>query len=331
MVQRYTGEVESAAIIRSASRQESTMGSTNSAPLGGVLPVFQTPFLDDESIDWETLEAELHWLFDRGANAVVMALASELLRLSGDERERMAQFVCETVGERGPVVVSVGAERSIVAERFARHAEASGASAVMAIPPISVSPSSAELRSYYERLLRATTLPVIIQDASGYVGQVIPLELQSQLLDEYGAARVLFKPEAVPIGPRLTALMEATGGRARIFEGSGGGALLESHRRGVSGTMSGADVHVGIVALWRALEANDDERAYRLSLPITTMVSYERSLDAFLAIEKHLLVKQGVFKNVRTRGPVDFVLDDVTRSEVDRLFEFILEAARAAD
>ena len=304
------------------------MAAADFTTFAGVLPVFQTPFLDDESIDWQTLEGELNWLFDRGADAVVMALASELLRLSGNERERMAEFVCDRMGSRGPVIVSVGAESSVVAEHFARHAESCGAAAVIAIPPISDSPNASELGGYYERLLRATTIPLIIQDASGYVGKVIPLDLQARLLDEHGPERVLFKPEAVPIGPRLTELLNATGGRARIFEGSGGGALLESHRRGVSGTMSGADLQEGIVALWRALESGDDDRAYRLSLPITTMVSYQKSLDAFLAIEKHLLVKQGVFKNVRTRGPVDFVLDDVTRNEADRLFEFIQEAVR---
>jgi 4-hydroxy-tetrahydrodipicolinate synthase len=46
----------------------------------------------------------------------------------------------------------------------------------------------------------------------------------------------------------------------------------------------------------------------------------QNSLDAFLAIEKYLLAKQGVFRNSRVRGPVGFVLDKQTRCEVDRLF-----------
>ena len=31
-------------------------------PLAGVLPVFQTPYHDDESIDFETLRREIDWL-----------------------------------------------------------------------------------------------------------------------------------------------------------------------------------------------------------------------------------------------------------------------------
>ena len=34
--------------------------------LAGVLPVFQTPFEEDESIDWTTLAKEIDWLLAEG-------------------------------------------------------------------------------------------------------------------------------------------------------------------------------------------------------------------------------------------------------------------------
>jgi len=58
----------------------------------------------------------------------------------------------------------------------------------------------------------------------------------------------------VPIGPRLSQLLAATGGKARVFEGTGGIALIDSFQRGIVGTMPGADLIDGIVALWRAPE-----------------------------------------------------------------------------
>src|SRR5690606_13268330 len=109
----------------------------------------------------------------------------------------------------------------------------------------------------------------------------------------------LFKPEATPIGPKLSALRDATSGKARVFEGTGGIALVDSYRRGIVGTMPGADLISGIVALWKALEAGDERRIYELSLPISSIVAIQNSLDAFLAVEKYLLVKQGVFRNTR--------------------------------
>jgi len=298
-------------------------------PLSGVLPVFQTPFNDDETIDFATLEREFDWLFENAADGVVMAMASETLRLSSEERERLAEATCRLGRDRGIVVISVGAEGSTLAERFARHAEAHGADAVMAIPPVSVALGDDEIVRYYERIIRAVRIPLVVQDASGYVGRPMSIELQARLLKDYGPERVQFKPEAVPIGPRLTALREATGGRAQVFEGSGGGALVESFRRGISGTMPGADLIDAIVALWRALNQGDEGRIYHISFPLTSLLSLLYGLDGYLVVEKYLLKKRGIFKNSLVRGPVGFHLDEQTREEIDRRFELLVEAVRA--
>jgi len=295
----------------------------SSLTLGGVLPVFQTPFRSDESIDWETLEREIDWLFASGANGIVMAMVSEVLRLDQAERYEMAQRAVQFARGRGAVIISVGAESSRVAEQHARRATDIGATALMAIPPVSVTTIESELLNYYERIVGASSLPIIVQDASGYVGRPMSIAMQAQLLQKFGPQRILYKPEATPIGPRLSALRDATSGQARIFEGTGGIALVDSYRRGIVGTMPGADLIHGIVALWKALQNDDQERIYQLSLAISSLIALQNSLDAFLAIEKYLLMRQGIFSNPQVRGPVGYRLDDETCSEVDRLFDLI--------
>ena len=295
--------------------------------LRGVLPVFQTPFHPDETIDFATLEREITWLHDCGAHGIVMAMVSETLRLSSEEREELAAAACKFGRARGVVVISVGAESSKVAERYARHAESVGADAVMAIPPVSVGIGEAELLAYYRRIIAAIRIPVIVQDASGYVGKPMPIAMQARLLDEFGPERVLYKPEASPIGPKLSELRDATGGRARVFEGTGGIALVDSFRRGIVGTMPGADLIRGLVPLWNALAAGHTEKADRIHGPLAALISMQTSLDAFLAVEKHLLVRQGIFKNTLVRGPIGFRLDAETTREVDRLFDRMIEAA----
>ena len=148
------------------------------------------------------------------SQAVIWSAGSGLVQLPnpGDQ----------ATSARGVVVISVGAESSKVAERYARHAESVGADAVMAIPPVSVGIGEGELLAYYRRIIEAIRIPVILQDASGYVGKPMPIAMQARLLDEFGPERVLYKPEASPIGPKLSELRDATGGRARVFEGTGG-------------------------------------------------------------------------------------------------------------
>ncbi len=292
--------------------------------LSGVQVVLQLPYHLDESIDFETLGREIDHVFCAGADGLVIAMVTEVLRLSESERHELAEFCCESAGDRGPVVVSVGSESTRVSCELALQAERVGASAVMAIPPVSVGVDESQLCDYYERILQSVGVPVIVQDASGYVGRPMSIELQAGLLDRFGSQRVLFKPEADPIGPRLTALHLATGGRALVFEGSAGIALLDSYRRGVVGTMPGADLVEALVAFWRALEAGDWLRATEISEPLTSLVMLESSLDSFVAVEKHILLRQGVFVNEVIRGPVGFVLDRETRAEVDRRYDRLM-------
>lgn len=291
----------------------------------GILPVFQTPFHDDGSIDFATLEREIDWLFDQKSDGIVMAMVSETLRLSSEERDELADAACRLAAGRGTCVISVGAESTRVALRHARHAESCGATALMAIPPVATGCDADELLGYFRAILGATSIPLIVQDASGYVGRPLPISMLASLLDEFGE-RILFKPEATPIGPRLSALRDATGGWARVFEGSGGIALVDSFRRGIVGTMPGADLITAIVALWIALSAGDEARTTRIGSLLTDVVSLQVGLDGFLAIEKYLLVRQGIFRNENIRGPVGFRLDDETRREVDRRFDALMAA-----
>lgn len=306
-------------------RGAGSKSSGQSEVLSGVFPVFQTPFRDDDSIDRDMLEHEIRWMDEHGVNGIVMAMVSETLRLSGEERRRLAEMACDIGLAYGPVIVSVGAESTKVAVEYALHAQGVGASALMAIPPTTVPCLDDQLADYYRSLLDATEVPLVIQDASGYVGRPMSIGLQARLLDEY-RGRVLFKPEAVPIGPRLTELRESTEGAARVFEGSGGIALVDSYRRGIVGTMPGAEVCWAIVALWDALETGDEARINAINGPLTALVSMQSGLDGFIAVEKHLLVRQGVFESARVRGPVGFRLDPETTTEVDRLFDLLQSA-----
>ncbi len=297
-----------------------------SPSLQGVLPVLQMPYHEGESIDFDTLGREIDWLYERGVDGVVLAMVSEWLRLDDEERRQVTDHVVRVNDQRGSVIVSIGAESTHSAVANARHAAQAGATAVMAIPPLSIALPEGQLLGYYRPVIESIEIPVIIQDASGYVGLPMPVRMMAQLLDEYGPGRVMFKPEAFPTGPKLSELREATGGKAMVFEGSGGIALVDSYRRGIVGTMPGADLIEGILALWRALVADDWQTVNRLALPMSSLVALQTGLDGFLAVEKHLLVKRGIFKNTIIRGPVGFQLDEETRREVDRLDDLLSAA-----
>ena len=296
----------------------------------GVLPVVQIPYNDDESIDFATFEKEVDWLFDCGVNGIVYGMVSEVLRCTETERDELVRAGVKFARGRGPVVASAGGESIQQAVRHGKAAEQAGAAALMITPPALTRCSSDEITRYYASILSATTLPIIVQDASGYIGNAISIATQAELYRRH-PERILFKPEAPPFGANLSALRDATGGNAAIFEGTGGVALMDSYRRGIQGTMPGADMPWAFVKLWKALELGDEVLARRIHLPIAALISMMTNLDSFLAMEKLFLVKQGIFKSRRVRGPVGFKLDSETELEWLRLFELLLDNCRGGD
>jgi len=292
-------------------------------PLHGVLAIAHTPFTDDDEIDRVALKKSTDWTFYVGADGLGTGMVSETLKLTSDERLSLAEMLVEYTAGRGPVFAAVGAESTKQSLVLAVAAERAGCDAVMVVPPLTSKLSESHLVDHFRAVADAIAIPVIVQDASGYVGQSIPIGVCVKLLEKYGPEKMLFKPEAAPNGPTLSALRDATGGKAKMFEGSGGVFLIDSFRRGIVGTMPGMDLLDGVVAIWKALQRNDEDTAYRVYFPVCALVALQlqAGLDGFLAIEKYLMVKRGLFPSARRRRPYGWELDHETATEVDRLFD----------
>ncbi len=291
-------------------------------PLRGVLAIAHTPFTDADEIDAASLKRSVDWSFAVGADGIGTGMVSETMKLTSDERVSLAKLLVEFVAGRGPVFAAVGAESTKQSLGFAVAAERAGCDAVMAVPPLTAKLSESHLVDHFRALADGISIPIVVQDASGYVGQSIPIAACVKLLDRYGPEKILFKPEAAPNGPTLSALRDATGGRATMFEGSGGIFLIDSFRRGIAGTMPGMDLLDGVVAIWKALQRGDEATAYRVYFPVCAIVALQlqAGLDGFLAVEKHLMVTRGLFPSARRRKPYGWELDAETAAEVDRLF-----------
>ena len=294
--------------------------------LAGVFNVISTPLDNSDEIDQKILKQEIDWLIKCGSNGAVLAMVSEVLRFSASERRKQWQLSLEYLSGRIPLVVSVGAESSAIAVGLAKDAQKDGATAVMATPPSAFVASADEVKNYYQRIIEAVDITVIVQDASNYLGAPIELDTYVELIDKYGDERVQFKPEAKPVKDRLTQLNKISNNRARVFEGQGGIDLLDTHPLGVKGTMPGAEVPWAIVGLWNALEKKDLTTAQAIHTPLAKLISYQTTLDAYVAVEKYLLVKQGVFVNTNQRGPVGFKLDVQTKSKIDLAYSELAAA-----
>jgi 4-hydroxy-tetrahydrodipicolinate synthase len=291
----------------------------------GVYSVVQTPLDENDNIDQSIFKREIDWLIECGVKGLVLAMVSEVMRFSADERRLQWQSALKIINKRVPLIVSVGAESTAIAISLAKSAQADGATALMATPPAIFPATSDEIYTYYSEIIEAVKIPLIVQDASNYMGQPLDLELYGNLIEKYGTERVQFKPEAKPVKERAAALQEIAHGQARIFEGQSGIDLLDTHPLGLVGTMPGGEIPWAIIKLWNALESNDLELAKSIHNLVSQLVAFQQNIDGYVAVEKYLLVKQGIFESVRQRGPVRTILSSEVKIEIDQIFEKLVK------
>ena len=291
----------------------------------GVYSVVQTPLDENDNIDQAIFKREIDWLIECGVKGLVLAMVSEVMRFSADERRLQWQSALKIINKRVPLIVSVGAESTAIAISLAKSAQADGATALMATPPAIFPATSDEIYTYYSEIIEAVKIPLIVQDASNYMGQPLDLELYGNLIEKYGTERVQFKPEAKPVKERAAALQEIAHGQAKIFEGQSGIDLLDTHPLGLVGTMPGGEIPWAIIKLWNALESNDLELAKSIHNLVSQLVAFQQNIDGYVAVEKYLLVKQGIFESVRQRGPVRTILSSEVKIEIDQIFEKLVK------
>lgn len=300
----------------------------NFVEIKGVVPVLSTPLDASRKLDTATLRREIEWVGQQGVQTVATGMVSEILKMNLHERRQLTEAICTFTQEfTMSSIVSCGQESAEQTIDLVIHAQESGATAVMINPPIASKLTDDEIFDYFAAIFEKTSIPIVVQDASGYVGYSINVSVLAKLFTAY-SERIFFKPEAVPIGQRLSALRDATGGRARIFEGTGGAHLVDSFTRGVVGTMPGADLSWAMVKLWDFLVIGDWKRVNLINGAIANMVNLMPTLDAYIAIEKHLLQKQGVFINAFKIEPINFTFDHETQAEAERIFAYLQEIAR---
>jgi 2-keto-3-deoxy-L-arabinonate dehydratase len=285
--------------------------------LRGCIPILCTPFLDDFSVDFESLERQVDWVIAEGASGVAtLALASEGYKLTEAERDEIIRVVVEKTGGRVPVVVSADGGGAEVAIDRAIRAQAAGASALMVLPSSFVKPGPASLGDYYRRVGRAVELPVIIQDAPQLTGVAMSPALWAELARDVDTIRYV-KAEGVPQGQTLTAAIEQSGGLLRVFCGWGGLSMIDALERGAVGSMPAAGFTRYFAEIQRLFETGDRlaaEALFQSELPFVLWAM--QSLDFSVRSAKTELLGRGVFTTRVMRepwAPLDEIAEDQLR------------------
>ena len=286
----------------------------------GVYPILSTPFREDSSIHYEDLEREVEWFIESGVHGMGIAMASEVYKLTGPERDDVLKAVVKTTNGRAKVVMNTGAEGTDATIFQSKRAEELGADALMIRPPTYVPTVAAEVVEFFGRIGEAVSIPVFLQDQS--TAQVTPA-MAVQCANRHENLCYI-KVETPPTVPRTAEVARLRGDSGLIlFGGAGGAFFLEELRRGSVGTMPGStmpDVWVRIWNLWQDGEEQAAEEEFHRHAPLIRTLA--QSLGISNTIYKHITARRGVtsMESAYARHP-SLEPDELQLYEVDRMLE----------
>lgn len=129
----------------------------------GVMPALVTPLTDEGKLNREVLEKLINDLIDQGADGFYIGGATgEGIILDVDVHKELTTESIKIVNHRVPCIVHIARMNYNEMVDLAKHAEAAGADAISAIPPLFYQYDHQAIYNYYEGLSNAINIPIMI-------------------------------------------------------------------------------------------------------------------------------------------------------------------------
>lgn len=300
-----------------SSRNDGTKG------ISGILPIVCAVFDDQGRVDLDGFHALVKHLVATGANGLTLfGLATEFYKLGDEEKDAMMSvFLSETTAAPDVAgIVSVTDHSWEVAIQRARKAELAGAEAIMLLPPYFLSPSMEAVLTHAREVVRAVSIPVIVQYAPSQTGVRIAPETFVRLQEEVGKS-ILVKVEAQPPGRYASLLHELSDNEIRTLIGYAGVQMPDVLERGSVGIQPGCSFTEVYVALYRLFQQEDKTEAHALFRRLLPYISYwMQGVELIIKAEKVVLERRGIISSSYCRRP-DYRLDSREEFMIEQFLE----------
>lgn len=290
----------------------------------GIVGVLQTPFLEDQSIDWDSLNRLLEDAIESGIDGfLVSAVASEVSALSMNERIELAKVVVSNVNKRVPVILGATSETIEETKLYAKLAEELECCAylIAASDPFYRTPSY--FLPYLQMIAPITQTPLIIQDLR-WQDDGFPIPVLQEIKQNLPVLKSI-KVETVPAGPKYSEMRAAFGDDFYICGGWAVPQMIEAMDRGVNALMPECSMIRIYKHIWNLYQNGDREKAKEVFYQLLPILSFtNQEIHTSIAFFKRLLVKKGIFTSATMRVQ-PFQWDQHNTRIADELIERYLD------
>lgn len=144
-----------------------------------------TPFKQDGSVDYASLEKLVQYQLENGADFLcILATTGETPCLTSDEKERIKELVINKVKGQIPIVVGCGGNNTAAVVEELKTGNFKGIDGILSVCPYYNKPSQEGLYQHFKAIANATELPVILYNVPGRTGINMKAETTVRLAND---------------------------------------------------------------------------------------------------------------------------------------------------
>jgi 4-hydroxy-tetrahydrodipicolinate synthase len=149
---------------------------------GEVITAMVTPFKEDFSVDFKSLENLVHHLIENGTDTILVnGTTGECPTMTHDEELDVLKCVREVTNNKVKIIMGAGSNSTLTAVEVTKRTEQIGADAILSVVPYYNKPNQKGIFAHFSEVAKATTLPIMLYNIPGRTGITMNPETISNL------------------------------------------------------------------------------------------------------------------------------------------------------
>lgn len=162
-----------------------------------------TPFNEDFSVDYKSLENIVEFTLSNGADFLVaLGTTSEAPTLTQGEKSEVIKTIIKVSNKRCPIMLGMGGNNTLALIQSIKNQDFKGVDGILSVVPYYNKPNQRGMKTHFEAVADNSPVPVVLYNVPGRVG----VNLQSTTCVELAKH------------PNIIAVKEASGNLQQIME-----------------------------------------------------------------------------------------------------------------
>ena len=269
----------------------------------GIFPILYTFFNRDNSIDLNLMREQILLIEEQGSQGIAcLGLATEVNKLSLNEKIKIIELISSTVSENFPKAITIQSNNFNEYKKIIDVAITNNADWLILQPLISKNTSDEDCFNFFKKLIPFTKDVLTgIQNAKEYIGVGLSASQIRKLYNQFDNFRAI-KGEASSF--LIQKEIKSYPKDLIVFNGRGGQEIIDNFQVGCKGIvpcLDGADKFIKIYKLIKNNKISNAEKEYKNILP--NIVFIMQSIDSLVCYGKRVCAFRMGVKNVYDRKP----------------------------